>query len=232
MINVAVHGAQGRMGTHVCECVAADARFALAAAIGRENAVSSDDLTQVPCDVIIDFSTPEGAVQAAHLARARGIALVVGTTGLSAQNFGVMDDVARSVPVMIAPNTSLGVAVLTHLVCEAARLLPASFDVDLVDAHHARKRDAPSGTALRLIERMQADAGVEIPAARVHCMRRGDVVGEHTIFFSGPGESLQISHAAIDRSLFARGALQAAEWLYRQPPGRYSIEQALGLTTA
>lgn len=130
---------------------------------------------------------------------------------------------------MVAPNTSLGVAVLCHLVAEAARLLPARFDVDLVDRHHARKKDAPSGTALRIAAAMRDRGGRELPLDRCHALRGGDVVGEHEIQFAGDDQVVRISHAAGSRDVFARGALDAAAWLAGRRPGRYGIEDALGL---
>ncbi len=118
---------------------------------------------------------------------------------------------------------------MTHLVAEAARLLGGNYDVDLIEVHHAGKRDAPSGTALRIAESMRQRSGIELPADRIHPVRAGDVVGEHTVEFSSAGERIRITHLATSRDLFARGALDAAAWLHRRDPGRYTIEQSLGL---
>jgi 4-hydroxy-tetrahydrodipicolinate reductase len=118
---------------------------------------------------------------------------------------------------------------MSHLAGEAARRLGEAFDIDIIEAHHAQKRDAPSGTALRLSAAISARAGRDVPAERTHAIRAGDIVGEHTILFSGPGENLSISHAARDRDVFAAGALHAAAWLAGRAPGRYTMEDALGL---
>ena len=132
---------------------------------------------------------------------------------------------------MIAPNTSLGVAVLNHLAAVAAGLLGTRYGVNLIEAHHTGKRDAPSGTALRIADTLRR-AGAELPAESIHAIRSGDVVGEHTVEFAGGGERIRICHMATSRDLFARGALEAAAWLHGRPPGRYTIEQALGLDSA
>ena len=229
MKRLIVHGARGRMGQRIAALAADDSRFEIVAAIDQDNASELDAPTCPACDAIIDFSTPEGAARAVQFAADTGAACLVGTTGLSAQNLDTVDEAARSSAIMIAPNTSLGVAVMSHLVSEAARLLGDDFDVDLVESHHSGKRDAPSGTALRLVDAIRRRTGVELPADRVHAIRAGDIVGEHTLRFAGPGERLEIMHSATSRDVFARGALRAARWLCDRAPGRYTIEHALGL---
>ncbi|MCP3904154.1 MAG: 4-hydroxy-tetrahydrodipicolinate reductase [Planctomycetes bacterium] len=228
MKRLIVHGAHGRMGRRICALGADDPRFEIVAEIDRDNASEMDAATCPVCDVVIDFSTPQGTERVVRFAAERGVACLVGTTGLSPENLETVDDAARSTAVMIAPNTSLGVAVMSHLAAEATRLLDDEFDIDLVESHHAGKRDAPSGTALRLVEAIRC-AGTEVPADRVHAIRAGDIVGEHSLHFSGAGERIEIMHAATSRDVFARGALRAAAWLVGRPPGRYVIEHALGL---
>jgi 4-hydroxy-tetrahydrodipicolinate reductase len=232
LIRLVVHGAEGRMGARVCALAREDARFDVMAGIDRldtdEGRRAADDLAG-GVDVVVDFSVAEGAAHAARLAAGCGCALLVATTGLSAQTLRIIEDVERSSAVMIAPNTSFGVAVMNHLAVSCARLLGGGFDIDLVETHHAAKRDAPSGTALRIAESVRRKGGADLPAERVHSLRSGDVIGDHEIIFSGPGERIKISHQATNRDLFARGALRAAAWLAHQPPGRYSIDQAHGL---
>jgi 4-hydroxy-tetrahydrodipicolinate reductase len=229
-IRLIVHGAHGRMGTRICALAERDARFEIVAALDRDDTNEPDAARLGAADVMVDFSSPDGAEHAARLAGAQGVALVVGTTGLSRENARVLGDAARSIPVLIAPNTSLGVAVMSHLAGEAARRLGEAFDVDIIEAHHTHKRDAPSGTALRLAAAIGTRAGREMPPERTHAIRAGDTVGEHTILFSGQGENLSISHVVRDRDVFAAGALHAAAWLAGREPGRYSMEDALGLT--
>jgi 4-hydroxy-tetrahydrodipicolinate reductase len=217
------------MGQRVQSLARDDARFEIAAALGRENAAAHGHEAGFRGDVVIDFSSPDGAMRAMEIALRERAALLVGTTGLSRGNLRVLDDAARSIAVMIAANTARGVAVVTHLVTEAARLLGERFDVDLLETHHSAKRDAPSGTALRLIDALRDCAGLTLARDRVHSIRAGTVIGEHVIRFSGPGENLEISHAVADRDVFAAGALDAAAWLHGRPPARYTIGQALGL---
>ncbi len=234
MIQLAVNGATGRMGTRICALAKEDDRFKLVAQLHRAHEDdaqrASDQLDNLSCDAVIDFSSDAGAQHALNIAVAHNAALVVGTTALSAQSAEKMALSAKSIPVMIAPNTSRGVAVLKHLITEAARLLGSGYDIDIVDTHHAAKRDAPSGTALRLVDALRDSAGIQLSSQRVHCMRAGDVIGDHDVIFAGPGERIKISHSATTRDVFALGALDAAAWLVGRAPGMYTIEQSLGLT--
>jgi 4-hydroxy-tetrahydrodipicolinate reductase len=173
-------------------------------------------------DVIIDFSTPDGLLRLLDHA---SCPVVSGTTGV------VLPD-RVAVPFLHAANFSLGVAVLARLVREAAAALP-SWDVELVELHHRHKRDAPSGTALRLIDGLGAPVsgrtGPRVPGEiGVHAVRGGDIVGEHRVYLCGPGERIELAHVATHRGLFAAGAVTAARWIVGKPPGRYQIEDVLG----
>ena len=197
-------------------------------------------------DVMIDFSSPTAtAVNLAACARAR-VAALVGTTGLGADAEAAAQTAAARIPVLIAANTSVGVTLLAELVRAAARALPAEFDIEITDAHHRAKVDAPSGTALALGRAAADGRGIDHDAARLpidrHGARReggigysvvraGDIVGEHEVVFAAPGERVVLGHIATDRTIFARGALRAADWLSIQPPGRYSMVDFLGLKT-
>jgi 4-hydroxy-tetrahydrodipicolinate reductase len=188
-------------------------------------------------DVAIDFSDPrvtQSNLTACRLARKP---LLLGTTGFAPDLTTAFEAATKDIPLLVAPNTSVGVTLLIELVRQAARALPAQFDIEIVEAHHRLKRDAPSGTALALGKaaaegRSQPfdGAGATVRkggAARQDgeigfaVVRGGDIVGEHAVLFAGIGESLTLSHRATDRAIFARGALQAAAWLVSQPPGRY-----------
>lgn len=191
----------------------------LAWACGRELPESLD------ADVIVDFSTPDGL--RALLARARA-PVVTGTTGLLPHDLPA----DLPFPVLHAANFSLGVAVLARLVHEAAAALPG-YDIEVVELHHKHKRDAPSGTALRLVEGLgPAVSGRTGPRAPgevgLHAVRGGDIVGEHRVYLCGPGERLELAHVATHRGLFAAGALTAARWLIGKPPGLYRIEDVVG----
>jgi 4-hydroxy-tetrahydrodipicolinate reductase len=221
-VRVAVLGSRGRMGTRLCALAEADPRFELTCALDR-GAPPPD----APFDVLIDFSSPEASALGLELALAAGAALLVGTTGLQREHLERLRGSADRLPVLIAANTSLGVVVLRHLVREAVRLLPG-YHIDVVEAHHAAKRDAPSGTAL-LIAQAIADGGHELALERIHALRGGDIVGEHVVQLAGPGETIRLEHRAVSRDLFALGALRAAAWLAGRAPGLYAMEDVVGI---
>jgi 4-hydroxy-tetrahydrodipicolinate reductase len=199
--------------------------------------------------VAVDFSV--GSCVAAHASdcAAAGVPLLIGTTGLDEAALQVIQRAAGSIAVLIAPNTSVGVAVVAQLASQAAVALGASYDVEIFEAHHRMKRDAPSGTALALGEVVAEARGVGLKDVAVFdrhgvneprrdgeigfsVVRAGDIVGEHTVTFSVAGERVEITHRASDRITFARGALRAAQWLIGRPPGLYSMNDVLGLDKA
>src|SRR5262249_61772776 len=155
-----------------------------------------------------------------------GKPLVIGTTGRSQQQRKAIEETAHSAPVVLASNFSVGVNVLLWLTQRAAELLGSDFNPEIVETHHKMKKDAPSGTGKTLAEILKAVRNSEIP---IQSIREGDVVGEHTIIFSGPGESLELTHRAANRGIFALGALRAAKWIINKPPGLYSMQDVLGL---
>lgn len=194
--------------------------------------------------VLVDFSAPQGAMRAIALAVDAGVPLLSGTTGVDAAFFEALDRAAERIPVLHAANMSLGVAVMRRLAREAASMLPADFDIELVELHHRHKRDSPSGTALALVQAAAEGRGVDAEAAlrgsregmvgpRVSGeigafgVRGGDVAGEHTLYFMGEGERIELTHRATNRDIFAAGALRAAAWLKDQPPGRYAFDDML-----
>jgi 4-hydroxy-tetrahydrodipicolinate reductase len=237
-----VHGASGRMGARLCELAHHDPALALVGAIARDGsprlgeraaspaprgeAVQLSAHTGVPADAVIDFSSEAGLENALKTARNAGAALLVGTTGLSDEAKRLLRDEARHRAVILAPNTSVGVAVLARAVRELAAAL-ASYDCSIVEAHHNKKKDAPSGTALRLAQAAR-DGGAALTDASIVAVRGGDVVGEHTVRFAGVGEYVELTHRATSRDLFARGALRAAAWLKGRAPGWYTMEDVLG----
>lgn len=252
-LRVAMHGAEGRMGRAILRAIAESTDLALAAAIDRnaghvDGHVVTHNLAAIAsADVVIDFSHRDATRGIAEACAHFGKPLVVGTTGLEADAIAALDALATKQRVVLAPNTSVGVTVLFHLAKEAARLLGDEFDAEIIEVHHAKKADAPSGTALRLAE---AVAEGKRPAetsfvhgrsgmvgARpkkeigIHAVRAGDVIGEHTLMLSGPAERIELVHRAHDRALFARGALRAARWVATPgPAGRYDMRAVLGLT--
>jgi 4-hydroxy-tetrahydrodipicolinate reductase len=231
-IRLLINGARGRMGAQISRMAGEDSRFYVMA---QRDAGDADPPRDAAIDVVIDFSSDAGARDALRFALAHGAALLVGSTGLTDQTRRALDDAAGRIALLVAPNTSLGVAVLAHLAGEAARLLGPAFDIDIIETHHTRKTDAPSGTALRLAAALRqrgGEAGARFADQRIHAIRSGDVVGEHEVRFAGPGERLTLIHSATSRELFVRGALHAAAFLARKPAGRYTIEQALGIETS
>ena len=227
-----IHGASGRMGQALqrlcqegggCQVVAAVSRKVGSRAIDGIPQFAASELAGVPeFDVAIDFSLPEGFDAILELCLRRGAALASGTTGLSSEQQSALDVAATRIPLVWASNFSLGVAVLHDLVERAARALPG-WDCDIVEAHHARKLDAPSGTAMTL--GMAAGEGGATP--RYASIRAGDIVGEHLVQFSGIGERIELAHRATNRDIFARGALHAARALVGRAPGRYRVRDLL-----
>ncbi|MEA3149217.1 MAG: 4-hydroxy-tetrahydrodipicolinate reductase [Gammaproteobacteria bacterium] len=220
-----------------------------AAAEGRPSGVliTADlDLALRDAGVAVDFSRPEFVVPHAEACVRAGVPLLVGTTGFDAQARAAVEAASRQIAVLIAPNTSVGVGVMAQLVRMATSSLGPEFDVEIVEAHHRLKRDAPSGTALALGQvvadaRAQALADVAVfdrhgvfeprkaGSIGFSAVRAGDIVGEHTVIFAGSGERVEITHRATDRATFARGALRAAKWLVGRRPGLYGMENVLDL---
>lgn len=229
-----IHGATGRMGRSLlrlhtegavagCEVVAAVSRRPAQRVVDGIPQFAASELPGVPAfDVAIDFSLPEGFDPLLQLCVERGAALVSGTTGLSAEQRGALAQASGSIPVLWAANFSLGVAVLEELVERASAAL-AAWDCDIVETHHAHKKDAPSGTALALGE--AAGRGGAEP--RYASLRAGDVVGEHLVQFTGTGERLELVHRATSRDVFARGALHAALRLKGREAGAWRLRDLL-----
>ena len=197
-------------------------------------------------DVLVDFSAPQALEANLHAAIGAGIPLVIGTTGLEARHHQAIDNAARAVPVLQTGNTSLGVTLLAHLVREAAERLGPDWDIEILEMHHRRKVDAPSGTALLLGEAAAEGRGITLAensergrdgqtGARAEgaigfaSLRGGTVAGEHSVILAGEEERITLSHSAENRSIFARGAIRAAGWLIGREPGRYRMDDVLGL---
>ena len=264
MTSIIVCGAAGRMGRLLVQLIAAAPEARLVAAVeapghpalGRDagevagiaptGVRLSAEYAPTSDTVTLDFTAPEAAL--AHLAAAAqvGAAVVVGTTGLSAAERAQAEELARRTRAVIAPNMSVGVAVLEGLVTAAARAVGEGFDVEIVEIHHRLKRDAPSGTALRLGEVAAQAKGGQLPELAcfgrsgepgprsdreigILGVRGGDVIGDHTVLFLGAGERIELTHRAQNRECLARGALRAALWLPSQPPGLYTMRDVLGL---
>jgi len=267
VIPLIVCGASGRMGRMLIQAVTETPGVRLAAAIERPGTpelgrdagalvglaalgvVLTDDLgaalEQARGGCIVDFTAPAATEAAAALCARAGVGMVVGTTGLGDSAKAALERASAAVPVLVAANFSLGVNVLLGLAEQAARLLEG-FDMEVVEIHHGKKRDAPSGTALRLAEALAEGRGQKLSEAGVYArqgdvgprtpgeigvmaLRGGDVVGEHTAFLFGPGERVELTHRATSRTTFAHGAVRAGRWLAGKPAGRYDMRDVLGL---
>jgi 4-hydroxy-tetrahydrodipicolinate reductase len=255
MTNIAVCGAAGRMGMRIIALAAQDKELSVAGALeGKSNPAIgagtpkiTDDVNAAfaPADVIIDFTAPEATLQHLEAAVAAKKAIVIGTTGFTQEGIERIKAASRSIPVVFAPNMSMGVNILFKIAQEVARAVPG-YDVEIVELHHNMKKDAPSGTAAKLAEliatsldRNIAEVGVYgrhgIPGPRkkeeigVMAVRAGDIVGDHTVYFAGPGERIELTHRAHSRDTFASGSLTAAKWLAHQKPGLYDMQDVLGL---
>ena len=253
-----MRGIGGRMGRAIAEALAETPGVVLAAGVDRDDSglvgteiggvkVTSDLPAAIASsDVVVDFTHPRSVEAAARECAAAKRAMVIGTTGLDAAAYEAIDALAEVAPVVVAPNTSLGVTLLFHLAARAAAALGDEFDAEIVEMHHRRKVDAPSGTAVRLGEVVAKAKGLDPGEHVVHgrsgqvgarptreigimTLRGGDVVGEHTLVLAGAGERLELTHRATSRAIFARGAIRAAKWVVGRAPGRYDMSDVLGL---
>ncbi|MFT4046997.1 MAG: 4-hydroxy-tetrahydrodipicolinate reductase [Solimonas sp.] len=257
---IAILGATGRMGRAVAAAVEASPQAEIAAAIARAGHAGigrpltpggtvaiSDDLAAVAprFDVLIDFTRPEGTMAALAACVAAGKRMVIGTTGCSDEQKAQIAAAAKRIPIIMAGNFSVGVNLCLKLLEQAAQTLGDDFDIEIVEAHHRHKVDAPSGTALMMGEAVARGVGRDLKEVAIYerhghtgardrrtigfqTIRGGDVVGDHTVMFLGNGERVEISHKASNRMNFANGAVRAAVWLRDRAPGLYSMRDVLG----
>lgn len=218
-------GAGGRMGQAVAAAVARDDSVTITAGLERGDSIAP---AIESCDAVIDFSSADATEAICRACAEHRKPLILGTTGHSAAQKDSVVAAAKNIPLVFAANFSIGVNVLFALTRSAAGLLGNDFDLDVIEMHHRTKKDAPSGTAKRLLEILQEVRGGNsaIPAQSI---RAGDIVGEHTVIFAGAGERLELTHRAASRETFAAGAVRAARWAMTQAPGLYRMEDVLGL---
>ncbi|MFZ5758014.1 MAG: 4-hydroxy-tetrahydrodipicolinate reductase [Thermodesulfobacteriota bacterium] len=267
MTKVIVAGAAGRMGKRIGYMVTQNSALALVGGFEQANspAVGKDigevggygavGATIAPnleaiidrCDVIIDFTFHAATMGFARIAAQHNKAMVIGTTGLSAENLAELKELAARIAIVQSPNMAVGVNVLFKLTQKVAAILGNDYDIEIVEAHHRMKKDAPSGTALKLGEMAALGVGRDLAKVGVferngiigertseeigiQTIRAGDIVGEHTVYFAGPGERIELIHRAHSRDNFARGAALAAAWVTGKPHGMYTMFDVLGLT--
>jgi 4-hydroxy-tetrahydrodipicolinate reductase len=266
MVRAALAGVAGRMGSRIAQIIAESEGLTLAGGFERpDHPKVGRDLAEViggpptglrvdggirevleKADVVIDFTA--ASVSLAHLREASSAKkpMVIGSTGFTPDQLEQARQMASSVPCVLAPNMSMGVNVLFKVVADVARLLGPDFDVEIVEAHHRFKKDAPSGTAVKLAQVVAESLGRSLEEVGVYArhgiigertgqeigvqtLRGGDIVGDHTVMFAGLGERIELIHRAHSRDNFARGALRAALWVVRQPPGLYDMQHVLGI---
>lgn len=266
MVNAAVTGAAGRMGKAIISAIRESSRISLYGAHEREGSpFIGHDAGEVAglstagvkitdnrgkafkgADVIIDFTTPEASIKNLEDAVSLKKAIVIGTTGFSHHQRDHIKELSPKTRVVMAPNMSIGINLLLKLVHDAARVIGADYDIEIIEAHHRHKKDAPSGTAIRIAEVAAAALGREFEDVAVYerkgiigerkseeigiqTIRAGDIVGDHTVLFGGIGERLELTHRASSRQTFAVGAVKAAIWVESRPAGLYDMQDVLGL---
>ena len=266
MINVVVAGAAGRMGCRLVALIKDSTVLTLAGAIegkghhavgddagetagcGRAGFPITDDLAALldRGEVVIDFSAPEATLDHIRTVAQHRRAMVIGTTGFSAPQLEELKSLAGQVPCVLSPNMSVGVNLICKVIGEMAKTLGDEYDVEVIEAHHRLKKDAPSGTALKIAEVLAKAVNRDLDQVGVYArkgligerkkgeigiqtIRAGDIVGDHTILFGGMGERIEVTHRASSRDTFAGGALRAARWVVRQPPGLYDMMDVLSL---
>jgi 4-hydroxy-tetrahydrodipicolinate reductase len=266
MINVIVAGAAGRMGCRLVALTKDSTALTLAGAIegkghsavgndagetagcGRTGILITDDLSSLldRGEVVVDFSAPEATLHHLRTVALRKRAMVIGTTGFSVSQLEELKSLAGQVPCVLSPNMSVGVNLICKVISEMAKTLGDEYDIEVIEAHHRLKKDAPSGTALKIAEVLAEAVNRDLDQVGVYArkgligerrkgeigiqtVRAGDIVGDHTILFGGIGERIEVTHRASSRDTFAGGALRAARWVVRQQPGLYDMMDVLGL---
>lgn len=266
MTKVIIAGAGGRMGCRLISLVKDSDSLVLTGALenrghpavgqdagevagcGRAGVWVSDELQPLleSGDVVVDFSVPSGTLGHARAAAKRGRAIVIGTTGFSAADHDELKNLSDQIPCVCSPNMSVGVNVIYKVIADMARILGEDYDIEVIEAHHRLKKDAPSGTAMKLadilaramkrdLDRVGVYARKGMTGERrreeigIQTIRAGDIVGDHTVLFGTMGERIEVTHRAHSRDTFAAGALRAARWVVKQPPGLYDMLDVLGL---
>ncbi|HMM54714.1 MAG TPA: 4-hydroxy-tetrahydrodipicolinate reductase [Candidatus Desulfobacillus sp.] len=264
-MKIAIAGSAGRMGRTLVEAVLKDGEMRLAAALEQADSPflgkDAGELAGSPCgvairadaeqalagaDCLIDFTRPAGTLAHLAICRRLGVAMVIGTTGMEAEQKQQIEAAAREIPVVFAPNMAVGVNLVFKLLDTAARVLSQGYDIEVIEAHHRHKVDAPSGTALRMGEVVAAALGRDLSSCAVYgregvtgerdaatigfaTVRGGDIVGDHTVLFAGTGERIEITHKAASRMPYALGALRAARFLRGRANGLFDMQDVLGL---
>ena len=255
-IRLLICGAGGRMGSLIIQLASGEKKFIIAGAVEQKghplvrkeiepNLIISDDLQKLSTgkEVIIDFTTPDSTLEFLKVAVQKKNSFVIGTTGFSGEQMGIIKKSAKEIPILLSPNMSLGVNCFFEIIRSAAKLLK-EYEIEILETHHHLKKDAPSGTAKKMADIicdvLKRDTEQVLKFGRngftgkrkqdeigMHSLRIGDIVGEHTVFFGGKGEIIEISHRCYNREIFASGALKAAQFIYKRPPGFYTMKDVI-----
>ena len=262
MINIAINGVCGRMGLRIAELVAEDENLKLVSALemeghpqigknlsslisqGHNDVIISHDLNGSP-DVLIDFTSPDSTMARLKICTDNGIAMVIGTTGMNSEQIEQINKASQKIPCLFSPNMSIGVNLLFSLVETVSKILGEESDIEIIESHHRHKKDAPSGTALKIAAKICSATNREIdevviygrkgftgerPRKQicVHSIRSGEIVGEHAVTFCSGGERIELVHKAQTRDSFAIGSIRASKFLAGKPPGFYNMKDVLG----
>lgn len=239
MIKLAVSGAHGRMGQRITALAVADPAIEVVALVEHPDHPKVKDLVEgIPvqtdnnafegCDVIIEFTLPDGTMNNLNVAAMHGVPIVIGTTGFSDAQLDELKKLSQKIPILWSTNMSVGVNLLWMLIDKTAAITGTNYRINVEETHHVHKKDAPSGTAKTMIEIAEASAGKKIDD--VKSLREGEVIGDHSIVFESDVDVIRISHSAKTRDIFAQGALRAAKWLVGKEPGLYHMHDVLGLS--
>ena len=266
MIKAIVTGAAGRMGSRIINVLSGSEGIRLAAAIERKGIsllgqdaggpagipptgiMITDSIGEglKVADVLIDFTVPESSLEHVRVCAEQHKPVVIGTTGFTKEQIDQIRKHAQAIPCILSPNMSIGVNLSFKVLAEVAKALGDDYDVEIVEAHHRMKKDAPSGTAIKMAQMIAQALGRNLDEVGVYArkgmigerskkeigiqtVRAGDIVGEHTVFFAGKGERIEITHRAHSRDTFAAGAVRAAKWIFGKKPGMYDMQDVLGL---
>ncbi len=235
MIKLGITGVCGKMGRRIFELASNDKDIEVGLALERKGIpqigkelgklkISSNADGIFLIDVLVDFTIPEASETTLDYIAKYKKALILGTTGFNDTQLKKIDEISKVVPIVFSPNMSIGANVLFSMLPEIAKRLGPDYSIEIIEAHHKMKKDAPSGTAKKMSEVLSRQTGRDIP---VHAVRLGDIVGDHTVIFCGNSERIEIKHQAHTRDLFALGALKAAKWIAGKPAGLYSMQDVL-----
>jgi len=246
MVKIIIAGIAGRMGSLIADLAKQDKDVSVIGGVdqpGNTNYPSDLESLIGKTDVVIDFSTPDATVEHAKIAHKHKKGIVIGTTAMTKEQLAIIDTLSKDIPLVISPNMSVGVNLLFNIVKEITKHLP-NYDIEITESHHKNKKDAPSGTAKKLAESICEALNVSLEKTAtygrhgitgerplgqigIHAIRAGDIVGDHTVMWAGPGEVIELTHRALSRSTFAHGSIQAAKFLAKSKPGKYNMQDVL-----